>query len=347
MRRRIRAWAAGLAALTLALSGCGLLDEGGLSAPDAPAGAETVKIGYLHTIAVDDKLTYGVTEGHFAEQGVNVEAIEFDTGIAVSQALVSGDIDVAIMGGVTSNFPAQGQGRIFMVNSFETATARLYVQGDSGIENVEDLRGKTLALTEGTTADVYLHAALEHAGVDRSDVDIVNATMPNALQAFVSGSVDAVALWVPYDLRLSEGVPDAREIDHAGNYPEAAVADGWIANNGWYEKNPDLVRSLIRGWLASNEAFRADDDALQTVLDASYAGQATLDDLEYQVRFQQDFSNEEWLEKYRNGEVLDVVGQAEQAFVELGGVPEFVPPEDFFDTAPFIETAEEYLDEQQ
>jgi NitT/TauT family transport system substrate-binding protein len=346
MRRRGRLLAAALASTALALTGCGLLDEGGLEAPDVPAGATTVKIGYLHTIAVDDKLTYGVTEGHFADAGIDVEATEFDTGIAVSQALVSGDIDVAIMGGVTSNFPAQGQGRIFMVNSIETATARLYVQGDSGIESVDDLVGRTLATTEGTTADIYLNAAFKEAGVDRADVDIVNASMPNALQAFVSGSVDAVALWVPYDLRLKEGDPDAVEIDDAGNYPDAAVADGWIANNEWYADNPDVVRDLIRGWLATNDAFRADDDALETVLDAGYAGQATLDDLEYQVQFQEDYSNEEWLEKYRNGEVLDIVGQAEQAFVELGGLPEFVPPEQFFDVRPFVETAEAYLDEQ-
>ena len=63
-----------------------------------------------------------------------MEATQFDTGIELSQALAGGSIDVAIMGGVTSNFPAQGQGKIFMVNSLETATARLFVQPDSGIK---------------------------------------------------------------------------------------------------------------------------------------------------------------------------------------------------------------------
>lgn len=348
MRRSRRATPIGMVATAcLLLTSCGLLDEGGLQAPEAAPGATEVSIGYLHTIAVDDKLTYGVTEGYFAEEGLSVEAVEFDSGIAVSQALVSGDIDVAIMGGVTSNFPAQGQGQIFMVNSYETATARLYVQGDSGIETVADLAGKTLATTEGTTADIYLNAAFKEAGLERDAVDIVNATMPNALQAFVSGSVDAVALWVPFDLRLREGDPEAVEIDNAGNYPGAAVADGWIANNEWYARNPDLVRDLIRSWLATNEAYRADDDALATILEAGYQGQATLEDLEYQVQYQEDFSNEQWLEKYRSGEVLDVVGQAEQAFVELGGLEEFVAPEEFFDTRPFIETAEDYLDSPQ
>ena len=86
------------------------------------------------------------------------------------------------MGGVTSNFPAQGQGKIFMLNSRETATARLFVQGDSGISSVADLKGKKVITTEGTTADIYLHRALEKAGLTRKDVTVVNAKMPDAVQ---------------------------------------------------------------------------------------------------------------------------------------------------------------------
>ena len=126
----------------------------------AKEGATEVKVGYLHTIAVDDKLWLGQAEGQWADAGLDLKTTAFDTGIELSQALTGGSIDVAIMGGVTSNFPAQGQGKIFMLNSRETATARLFVQGDSGISSVADLKGKKVITTEGTTADIYLHRAL-------------------------------------------------------------------------------------------------------------------------------------------------------------------------------------------
>lgn len=323
-------------------TGCGVLDETPEAGGDTPEGATTVKVGYLHTIAVDDKLHFGIENGQFADEGIDIEATQFDTGIAVSQALVSGAIDVAIMGGVTSNFPAQGQGKIFMVNSIENATARLYVQPDSDIESVADLPGTSLITTEGTTADVFLNAAMKANDVDREAVDVVNAAMPDAVQAFVSGRVDAIALWVPFDLRLKEGEPDAVEIDDAGNYPDASVADGWIANNEWYDENTDTMRSMIRGWLAANEDFQADPEAaLQQVQQAAYEGQATIDDLTYQVQFQQNHSNAEWLDMYEDGTVSDVIGSAEQAYVDLGGVPEFVDPDEFFDTSLFVETAKE------
>ncbi len=115
-----------------------------------------VKVGYLHTIAVDDKLWLGQVKGYFAKRAWTSSPPPFDTGIAVSQALSSGDVDVAIMGGVTSNFPAQGKGKVFMLNSIENATAQLWVNGGSEISSVKELKGRKVVTTTGTTADIYL-----------------------------------------------------------------------------------------------------------------------------------------------------------------------------------------------
>ena len=244
------------------------------------------------------------------------------------------------MGGVTSNFPAQGQGKIFMLNSRETATARLFVQGNSGISSVADLKGKKVITTEGTTADIYLHRALEKAGLTRKDVTVVNAKMPDAVSAFIGGSVPAVALWVPFDLRVNEAGKGAKEIDNAGNYPDAGVGDGWIANNEWYADNQDTVKKIIGAWLKVNESFRKDPEgSLKKVHELAYKDDAKLTDLQHQVEFQKDYTNDEWLQAYENGDVLTWVGDAEKAYVELGGVPKYVDPKEFFDTSLFIEAA--------
>ena len=331
-----------VALMVLVLAACGALDEGGDNKDVAKAekGATEVKVGYLHTIAVDDKLWLGQVEGQWADAGLDVKATEFATGIELSQALTGGSVDVAIMGGVTSNFPAQGQGKIFMLNSRETATARLYVQGDSGIDTVADLKGKKVITTEGTTADIYLHRALEKAGLTRKDVTVVNAKMPDAVTAFIGGSVPAIALWVPFDLRVKEAGKGAKEIDNAGNYPDAGVGDGWIANNKWYDANQDTVKKIIGAWLAVNKSFRADPEgSLEKVHEIAYKDAAKLSDLQYQVKSQKDYTNEEWLAAYENGDVLKWVGDAEKAYVELGGVPKYVDPKEFFDTSLFIEVA--------
>ncbi|MCW2757541.1 MAG: hypothetical protein JWO46_1287 [Nocardioidaceae bacterium] len=330
----------GIAAL---LTACGALDEGSDSKDGvvkADKDATTVKIGYLHTIAVDDKLWLGQVDGYFAKQGIDVKATAFDTGIAVSQALSAGDIDVAIMGGVTSNFPAQGQGKIFMINSVENATAQLWVQPGSEITSVKDLKGRKVITTFGTTADIYLQKALDKAGLKRSDIQLSNAPMPNAVQAFNSGAVDAVVLWVPFDLRVQEADPGAAMIDSAANYPDAAVADGWIANNSWYDKNQPTIKKLVAAWLETNAAFRKDPSgSLEKVYDVAYKKDAKLSDLQHQVKFQTDYTNDEWAQHYENGDVLKWVGTAEQTFVDLGGLPKFVDPKTFFDTSVFLGVA--------
>jgi NitT/TauT family transport system substrate-binding protein len=324
-----------LAVLALVLAACGALAEGSndTGAVKAKSDATAVKIGYLHTIAVDDKLWLGQAEGQWADAGLDVKTTQFDTGIELSQALTGGSVDVAIMGGVTSNFPAQGQGKIFLLNSRETATARLFVQGNSGISSVADLKGKKVITTEGTTADIYLHRALQKAGLDRKAVTVVNAKMPDAVQAFISGQVPAVALWVPFDLRVNEAGKGA-------NYPDAGVGDGWIANNKWYENNQGTVKKIIGAWLKINDSFRKDPEgSLTKVHEIAYKDDAKLTDLQHQVEFQKDYSNEEWLQAYESGDVLKWVGDAEKAYVELGGVPKYVDPKEFFDTSLFIDVA--------
>ena len=78
--------------------------------------SNTVRVGYLHTPAVDTHLWLGLEKGYFEEQGLQLETTEFDTGIELSQALSGGSVDTAIMGAVISNFPTQGVGKIFLIN---------------------------------------------------------------------------------------------------------------------------------------------------------------------------------------------------------------------------------------
>jgi NitT/TauT family transport system substrate-binding protein len=131
-------------------------------------------------------------------------------------------------------------------------------------------------------------------------------------------------------------------IDSAGSYPDAKVVDGWIANNQWYSGHQGTVRKLIRAWLAANASFRSDPEgALKKVYDTAYTQDAKLSDLQHQVKYQTDYSNAEWRRRYESGQVLDWVGQAERAFVELGGVPEYVNPRTFFDTSLFVDEAKQ------
>src|SRR6185503_1891262 len=97
----------------------------GVAAAGAPALAQSrtkIKLGYLHTLAVDGKIWTGIDQGHFARHGVEFEMLQFNTGLELFQAMIGGSIDMLSTGAVISNFPARGQGKMFLVNDIEFAT---------------------------------------------------------------------------------------------------------------------------------------------------------------------------------------------------------------------------------
>ncbi|MDZ7580851.1 MAG: ABC transporter substrate-binding protein [Deltaproteobacteria bacterium] len=73
-----------------------------------PATAEKVKVGYLHTLAVDGQFWIAMEKGFFKDQGLEMEPIKFTSGIPLMQALTGGGVDVAIMGGGNFQFSRPG-----------------------------------------------------------------------------------------------------------------------------------------------------------------------------------------------------------------------------------------------
>ncbi len=185
----------------------------GVAAFGAPAIAQAkakVRVGYLHTLAVDGQMWLANHLDAFGKNAIEPEFREFQTGLELFQAMIGGSIDVLTTGAVISNFPARGQGKMFLANAVEFATAQLWVREDQGIKSFADLKGKRIATTAGTTAHVFLNTALRANGLAATDVELLNQRMPDAVTAFISGAVPAVALWVPFNITVRDKVPGAK-----------------------------------------------------------------------------------------------------------------------------------------
>jgi NitT/TauT family transport system substrate-binding protein len=319
-------------------------DDG--AADETPASTEmrTVRVGYLHTLAVDSHMWLGIAEDHFANHGLELEPTLFNTGIALSQALAGGSLDLAIMGAVISNFPSRGQGVGFLANNVEAETAQIWAAPGSGIESVEDLEGQQVASVQGTTAHVLLYTALTEAGLDNDDVEFVNSDMATAVNAFLSGSVPALVTWAPNDVEIRERMPDATLLTTAGEYyPEAAILGGWVAGNEIYENDPELLNQVALAWLDINEQMMTEtDEALSVIYEAAYTENLTEELVMQQFEQLRTFTNEEWAEQYESGQVTDWIGQVEQVFVEIGAFDDFVEPEEFFDSSIYLEAYEQW-----
>jgi NitT/TauT family transport system substrate-binding protein len=312
-----------------------------ISALGAPAIAQTrtkIRVGYLHTLAVDGQMWLADHLGAFATNGLEPEFKQFQTGLELFQAMIGGSLDVLSTGAVISNFPARGQGRMFLANCVEFATAQLWVREDQGIRGFSDLKGKRIATTAGTTAHVFLDTALKANNISSKDVELVNQRMPDAVTSFISGAVPAVALWVPFNITVRDKVPTAKKlVDASAYYPQAAIMSGWATTADYHTKNRAVLVSLAKAWRQGNaHLVTKTEEALETLQKKHYQ-QVPLSDLKEQFQAQKVFPDAEWRKLFAEGTVTKWLQQVTDFFVATGNIPNPIPASQYFDPSIYLD----------
>jgi NitT/TauT family transport system substrate-binding protein len=299
---------------------------------------DKVKVGYLHTLAVDGQFWIAMEKGYFKEQGLEIEPIVFTSGIPLMQALSGGSVDVAIMGAVIANFPSRGVGKVFLINDIEYDTAMLFARPDSGIKSIKDVKGKKIATVKGTTAHVFLHTALKKNGLDSNkDVEIVSMDMAGAVSAFISGAVPLVATWAPFHVQIRDRVKGALLLSSAKDYyPQAAIMGGWVASNGFYKDHKETLKKIIRAWVPANDYLLSKpDEALKLIHSKAYSN-IPFSDIEASWKAEKCETSKNWVKLYKDGTVTRWLGQVEQVFVEIGSIGNYVDPKEFFDPTLYL-----------
>lgn len=197
-------------------------------------------------------LPWAVAEekGLFEANGANVELKWFDGYLASMEAFAAGQLDG---NGQTLNdtisFAADAaNGEVaVLVNDNSAGNDKVIVA--EGINSVEDLKGKTVALEEGVVGDFMLTQALEEAGMSRSDITIKNLETGAAAAAFASGQVDAFAGWPPFwGIALErEG---SKELLSSKEYP-GAIPDLLVVSQKMIDEQPEQVQALVNTWFAT------------------------------------------------------------------------------------------------
>jgi NitT/TauT family transport system substrate-binding protein len=311
----------------------------GLAAPAIAQAKTKIRVGYLHTVAVDGQIWTGIDRGNFDKQGLELEMRQFNTGLELFQALIGGSLDVLSTGAVLSNFPARGQGKVFLINDIEVATAQLWVRPDMGVKSFADLRGKRIATATGTTAHVFLDKALRANNIDPKEVELVNQTMSAAVTSFVSGAVPAVALWVPFNVTARDKVSGSvRLADASAYYPQAAIIDGWAAANSYYEPNKETLAKLIRGWAEANDYIVANSGAAMEALQKAHYSQTPMADINESFTAQKMFTSQEWKKMYSDDTVTRWLQQTTDFFMANAGVKDFTPASKYFDPSLYLQT---------
>lgn len=318
------------------------LAAAGLASIGAPAIAQQrtkIRIGYVDTLAVTGQLWTGMHRGHWAKEGLDFDPIKFNTGLDLFNAMIGGSLDMLSTGAVISNFPARGQGKAFLINNIEFATAQLWIREDQGVKTWADLKGKKISTTLGTTAHVFLDAALRANGLDPAkDVELVNQGMAVAVTSFISGAVPAVALWVPFNIQVRQRVPTAKMlVDASAYFPKSAIVGGWATRADYYEKNRAVLAQVVRGWAASNDDLIRDSATILPIIQEKNYAQVPLSDLQEQFKASKYYTSAEWNKLYQDGTAVGWLQQVTDFYARFGGIQNPVPARTYFDTKLLVD----------
>lgn len=166
-----------------------------------------LRVAYMPNMGSASLATTARDKGFFEEMGLEVEMVEFQGGPAEIAAMASGDIDISQIGHGAHALCAEGEAVIFQIDCTSLADA-VIGNKDKGINSIADLKGKTVAVTSGTSAEIILNLALQSAGMSQSDIEMVEMDANGVVSAMISGKVDACATWSPGTGTIMEALKD-------------------------------------------------------------------------------------------------------------------------------------------
>ncbi|BBB01280.1 hypothetical protein RVR_8600 [Actinacidiphila reveromycinica] len=239
---------------SLGLAACG---SSGTSSGSSSGGASADRItfGDLSPTTTLTPFYAAEYEGFFKKAGLDVSVEKFTGGGSSSvAALATGAVDVA-SGGPTNFIGDIAEkavsGRIFA----QAAGAQYDVLAAKGITSIAQLKGRTIGVSGGNSADeIYLMAVLSHYGVDPDDVTFVTAgTLAQRFGAVSGGTVKATAeLNTQRSVEQRVGTVVLKAEDSAVQVPNVTF---WASDDA-LRSRPAALRKLV-GVLVSSARWAA------------------------------------------------------------------------------------------
>ncbi|NHB57986.1 aliphatic sulfonate ABC transporter substrate-binding protein [Acinetobacter sp. 194] len=194
-----------------------------------------------------------------------VEWKEFPAGPQTLEALNVGAIDVGYTGdtpvifALSANKPIKYLG--YEINSKNAHS--LLLPKDSPIKDVKELKGKRIAVTQGSSAHFFLSQVLDQAQLTWQDIQPIWLTPADARAAIDKKSVDAWAIWDPYASAASlKG--DTRVLTDATHVPPAYSF--YSSTDNFLQSHPAEAKKFIETLNETDAWINAHPDETAQIL---------------------------------------------------------------------------------
>lgn len=291
---------------------------------------ETVdlRVAYMPNMGSNSLLATALNMGYFEQMGLNVTLTEFQGGPQEIAAMASGDIDISQIGHGAHALCIEGQAKIFHLDCTSLADA-VVANTDKGINSIADLKGKTIAVSSGTSAEIILNLALASAGLTQDDVTLVEMDANGMVSAMVSGGVDACATWSPSTMTIANALGDkALTLATNNDYvDQVTFPSSFITTEKFANENHDVLVRFSRALLMAQD-YRADniEEVAKWVAKQCKADEQTMLDCVGEGNW---LTGEFVAAGLEDGTVKSYYENQQKVFIDAGRITEEVPVEDY------------------
>ncbi|WP_280420090.1 ABC transporter substrate-binding protein [Nocardia carnea] len=252
--RRLLSASLAAAAVTLSVVACG----------DTGSDSGTLTVGFV----VDPswaQIPVADQSGYFDKHGVEVEVVNFPSGIEALQAVAAGQVDIATAADVpTSAVLTRSPSLRVVGDGSRWEGSRIVARRSAGIDSIDDLAGKSIGTPIGTSAAYFAVDALSDRSIQANLVQVApSATVTAATQR----NVDAVSIFQPYQAQVIQALgEDAVELA-GGGYSQHSL---YLATQSAIDtKGPALTAFFAALGDAGNDLTNLSDPAVAAVAAAT------------------------------------------------------------------------------
>ncbi len=215
----------------------------------------TLKVAYI-PITSFGPIFIANDEGYFAEQGIKIELIKFQSAQQAIPSLIQGNVDVSSTTINPALFNAIAKGANIKIVAdkgstggqcdFNALAVRKDLYDNRSLITIEQLKGKKIAVA--TRPNYLLIKALDKANLTSKDVESVDMGFPEIVAAFENNAIDAAVITEPYlyqVLKMEKAeilLLSGEIIPNFSGYP---IAFG----HNLLEKNPELGQKFMIAYL--------------------------------------------------------------------------------------------------
>ena len=200
-------------------------------------------------------------EGFFRDEGISVELVPVSSAAERDQLFQADQVDLLITDLVALALANRDAGtltgvRYAMVPTADYAQFRILAAPGSEVGTPDELRGRDIAISEGTVIQYVTERILSAEGVAPADVQMVAVPrIPDRMALLAAGDVTAATLPEPLgSLAMAQG---ARLIIDDTHYPQYSCSV-YAASKSILTTQPESIRALLRAVDRAIHAIHAD-----------------------------------------------------------------------------------------